>query len=87
MSYKYSDFKDKIFTDEGQIKFLASRDKINTALDTHGVFRLGEMLDIVKGDAWEFLSHIDRLVEIGEIKEVFHGDGITQRKIYTRRRG
>lgn len=68
--YKYQEEKAKIFTESGQVTFLAIRDKSKLLLKTAGCFRLQELIQGFTGDSWFNIACIDRLVEIGEIKEV-----------------
>jgi len=67
MSYKYEDQKEWLFTDEGQRKFLAIRDKVFALLKTSGAFM---MENILSGGDWECLACVDRMVELHEIREI-----------------
>jgi hypothetical protein len=83
--YKYEDNKPKIFTDEGQREFLKVRDEVNRLLEISGCFMLENVfkkVPVCNTDMW--LTHIYRLVEIGEIEEVPR-DCFAQNKIYVRK--
>lgn len=68
--YKYEELKPQLFTEEGQVKFLGIRDNVNKLLNTAGAVRLQEAIRGASGDSWLMLACVDRLVELGEIKEV-----------------
>lgn len=68
MGYKYEDERQKIFTDKGQREFLATRDRVLDCLEHSGSFMMGHVLPT--GDAWFAMALIDRMVELGEIKEI-----------------
>lgn len=70
MSYIYEEQKASVFTDEGQRMFLKIRDHVQKCLDIAGVVRMQEAMRVVTGDTWEIMACVDRLVEIGELKEM-----------------
>ena len=72
MPYKFENEKKWLFTDTGQRKFLAIRDKVSTLLKTSGAFMMSHILT---GGDWECLACVDRLVELGEIREILQSDG------------
>lgn len=72
MSYSYKTEKPKIFTEEGQVKFLKVRDHINNLLAESGAFTMAKAWKPITGDCWEMMAYVDRLVELGEIKEITH---------------
>ncbi len=65
MGYNYQTERPRIFTEEGQIKFLDVRDKVKEMLKQAGAFRLNELS--TSGDSWLTLACVDRLVELKEI--------------------
>lgn len=67
--YKYEEIKPCLFTDEGQRKFLKIRDHVHATLAKSGAITMGKAL-IAGGDTWEQLACVDRMVELGEIREV-----------------
>ena len=79
----YNELKSTVLTDEGQRRFLKVRDAAHKLLGQSGAVRLGELLTAanISGDSWEMLACVDRLVELGELKEVYYG-GATQYKVY-----
>lgn len=68
--YKYEELKKELFTEEGQVKFLEIRDKVQQLLKQSGAVMMQNAICGVTGDTWLTLACIDRLVEIGEIKEI-----------------
>lgn len=69
MSYQYQVQRANIFTENGQIMFLAIRDKAKELLGESGAV-MSKKLMCVSGDTWDMLACIDRLVEIGELLEI-----------------
>lgn len=73
--YDYLDYREKLFTDDGQKLFLVVRDEVHKALKLYGAFRIGDLDRLVasKGNPhtnWELYACVDRLVELGEIREI-----------------
>lgn len=74
MSYEYLKHRDFVFTDEGQRCFLAVRDNSKALIAKSGAVMCSRLLMTVgTGGAqstWDLLACVDRLVELGELKEV-----------------
>lgn len=71
MSYSYQVERPHVFTEEGQVKFLAVRDFAAKAFNYAGAVTAGKLVNAYgSGDSWQALACVDRLVEIGEIREV-----------------
>lgn len=69
--YDYTKMKPEVLTDEGQRQFLKIRDRSKELLKTAGGFRMGEIMAAAGGgDSWTIMACVDRLVELGEIREV-----------------
>lgn len=68
--YSYEEQKPRIFTEEGQRAFLAIRDNAHKLLALAGAFRTQEAVGAIGGSSWVQLACIDRLVELGEIREI-----------------
>lgn len=79
MPYEYEKEKQKIFTDEGQRKFLKIRDKVIILLRDSGAFKMN---NIVEGDGWLCMAFVDRMVELGEIREVTGPDVFGQDRVF-----
>ncbi len=80
--YDYQAFKSIIFTEKNQIGFLRTRDKVMKLLDVAGSFRMD--CAIGSGDGWLQMAHVDRLVEIGEIREVTSGNEAGQHRVFVK---
>lgn len=83
MTYAYADQKDRLFTDEGQRDFLAVRDHVCGLLEEAGAFRMQEAM-IGSGDSWDMLARVDRLVELGEIREIPQPNCAGQDRVFVR---
>lgn len=68
--YNYDEIKPRLFDDEGQRLFLKIRDKAQELLKVAGAFRMQECLSHSERDTWTLLACVDRLVELGEIREL-----------------
>jgi hypothetical protein len=68
--YTYAAERTKLFTDEGQRLFLAIRDRVERLLKRGGAVRMDMAIAGNTGDPWLMLACVDRLVEIGEIREI-----------------
>jgi hypothetical protein len=78
MSYDYKQQRQRIFTEEGH------RDK--THLKVAGAARMQEIMNgSGGGDTWDMLACVDRLVELGEIREVtMNGDVAGQDRVFVK---
>jgi hypothetical protein len=74
VSYSYEVEKSGLFTEQEQQKFLAVRDKARELLALAGAVRMDKLM-IGSGDGWKMLARVDRLVELGELREVTPDDG------------
>lgn len=84
MPYKYEEVKPQLFTEEGQSSFLKIRDRANELLDISGSFIAGKVLI---GDSWFALACLDRMIELGEIREVPQHTGLfAQHRVFVRAR-
>lgn len=70
MGYEYEKERPSVFTDEGQRKFLKIRDRAFSLCKTAGVARMEEIISGSLGDSWQLLACVDRLVEIGDLREI-----------------
>ena len=86
MSYSYEEMRPEVFTDNGQKMFLKIRDRAHKLLNESGTCQLGSMISGCTGDSWTMIACVDRMVELGEIKEIpnpFSGAG--QHRIFVKR--
>lgn len=83
MSYNYKAQREKLFTDEGQRMFLAIRDAAQTLLLNAGAFKMTHAWDCT-GEAWAMMACVDRMVELGEIKEITNPDTRAQDRVFVK---
>jgi len=83
--YDYEVEKAELFTEAGQVMFLAIRDKVHKLLKTAGAFRLQEAIANQSGSGWQMLACIDRLIELGEITEITPSSTAGQYQVYIAR--
>jgi len=69
--YIYQQIRPRLFTDEGQRMFLRIRDFIHKTLKIAGAVRMQEAIAAAGGGCpWTMLACVDRMVELGEIREI-----------------
>ena len=68
--YDYQAERDEIFTEDGQRMFLSIRDRVRGLLKTAGAFSVGHAIAGETGSSWRMMACVDRLAELGEIREV-----------------
>ena len=79
---KNEDLKPTIFTEDGQIRFLKIRDQVQQKLKASGAINLESAITGIGGDTWQMLACVDRLVELGELREIKQGDVAGQYRIF-----
>lgn len=84
MPYDYQAEKPKILTDKGQKAFLEVRDKANALCASAGCFRMDKVTP--SGDSWTAMAYVDRMVELGEIREITGPGTPGQHRIFVSRR-
>ncbi len=86
--YKYETEKPFVLTDEGQRAFLKIRDHVHACLKTAGAVHMGEAMSPPggsgAGDSWAQMACVDRLVELGEIREINYGECAGQHRIFVK---
>jgi len=82
MRYNYQTEKQKIFTEAGQVKFLKIRDRAKMLLKEAGAFSMFCVLKDTSGIRWEAQACVDRLVELGEIREITPLDVAGQDRVF-----
>ena len=75
MTYRYEDEREGLFDADGQRTFLAHRDAAFELIDIAGACRLGEVIDLAikrlgAVGSFESLACLDRMVELGELREL-----------------
>ena len=82
MSYNYNNEKSKIFTEEGQREFLKVRDRTQKLLAEAGAFTMSSAIEDLYGDSWLMMAYIDRLIELGEIREITPANVAGQHRVF-----
>jgi len=83
--YKYEDVRSRLFDDEGQRMVLRVRDFVHKTLAVAGAVRLDKAMDSAGGgDSWTMIASVDRLVELGEIREVPQSGVAGQDRIFVK---
>lgn len=70
MSYNYQEQRPRIFTEDGQVMFLKIRDKAHELINSSGVVMSCKLMSATTGDTWMMTACMDRLVELGELREI-----------------
>ena len=70
MSYVYEEQKKEIFTEDGQVLFLKIRDKAKNLISNSGAATMGKIISGMLGNSWDMLACVDRMVELGELREI-----------------
>lgn len=65
--YNYEKEKPKVFLEENQRDFLKMRDGVKKLPE---LFTMDEAMNYVTGGSWLTMAYVDRLVEIGELREI-----------------
>lgn len=68
--YDYVTERPTLFTEHGQVMFLKIRDNASRLIAEAGAARMQEIMRGVAGDTWAMLACVDRLVELGELREL-----------------
>jgi len=80
MCYKYEKIKPKIFTEENQKLFLGIREHVKRTLAISGAITMIKATILPKGvggaDSWTQMACVDRLVELGEIREICQNQSV-----------
>lgn len=83
--YDYLEERPKILTDKGQRTFLKIRDNVYNLLKLSGAVRMGNALS-EPGDGWFLMACVDRLVELGELKELTGPEVSGQDRVFVSKR-
>ena len=86
MPYIYEVERVELLTDAGQRLFLKVRDRAKALLDEAGAFQMGAVLSLTSGSSWQMMAAVDRLVELGEVREVTGPDVPGQDRVFVRPR-
>lgn len=84
--YKYQNERENVFTEKGQVMFLKIRDNTLKCLSVSGAISLGKAISCgIGGQSFTMIACVDRLVELGEIREVKQGVRVSgQNRIFVK---
>jgi hypothetical protein len=69
--YKYESERANLFSEKSQVDFLKIRDNVRYLLSISGAVMMNNAIKVsTSSDTWFKLACVDRLVELGELKEV-----------------
>lgn len=81
--YSYQTERPRLFTEEAQVQLIKVRDNALRLLNQAGAFMcLRPFEGVSVGDSWLMLAMIDRLVELGDIREVTSADVCGQHRVF-----
>lgn len=84
--YNYAIEKAGIFTEKGQVMFLKIRDNVGRLIENAGAVRQQEATRGVGGDSWFLLACLDRMVELGELREITGSNVVAQHRVFVSNR-
>ena len=87
MSYDYKTQRNRLFTEEGQRLFHLYSRKVDELLDKAGAYMSGHVglpLGVGAADGWDLIACDDRLVELGETREVTGPEVWGQHRVFVR---
>jgi hypothetical protein len=79
--YNYATERPGLFTEEGQKTFLKIRDNVKKLIEAAGAVSMIKAMS-ESGDGWFLMACVDRLVELGEIKELRYGPCAGQHRVF-----
>jgi len=83
MMYSYSQERLWVLSPEGQRALSKVRDHVLRLLNEAGACQLGRVLGVI-GDNWHSMACVDRMLELGELREISQGNVAGQYRIFVR---
>ncbi len=84
MSYDYQTERKWVFTDDGGRQLLRISKKADDILRKAGAATMEKLIAGECGGSWEMMACVDRLVEVGELREVNYGPCAGQHRIFVK---
>lgn len=81
MSYNYETQKESLFTEAGNRLFVAFRDRTLDLLKQSGAVRMLELMHFT-GDGWDLIACADRMVELGDMRELTGQEVAGQHRVF-----
>lgn len=84
MSYRYTDLRASLFTEEGQTRVLQAAKAARYLLEQSGAVRAAELMGRLTGVTtnWDQMAAIDRLVELKMLREITSSDVAGQDRVF-----
>ena len=73
--YDYQKQRPSLFTEEGQRILIAVMDAADRMIKTSGAAMMENLTHGVTGDGWTMIAAVDRLVELGRLREIAQPEG------------
>ncbi len=84
--YIYEKEKPELFKEENQKTFLSIRDRVYKLCTEAGGVSMGAAIRGHSGSSWFLMACVDRLIELGELREVTMGGVEGQYRVFTLKR-
>ncbi len=85
MRYRYEDERAWVLTDEGSRQFMRMRDWVLWTLKEAGAVTSGRMMSKVSApDTFKMLACVDRMVELGELRELTGPEVAGQYRVFVK---
>lgn len=83
MSYDYTIQRLEVITDEAQKSWLPFRDRVLKLVKEAGAVRMHEITKFAPCvNSWTQLAYVDRMVEVGDLREIHYGEVAGQHRIF-----
>ena len=80
--YSYKEEKKELFSEENQKLFLAIRDQVKRKLKISGAIDMAPAIDQTSGCSWMMMACVDRMLELGELREITTENTMGQYRIF-----
>ena len=87
MAYSYQEERAFVFTEAGQEMLMRVNDRADRLIAQSGVVTLEKLIQGETGSSWSMMACVDRLVEMGRLKEVSYNAPAAQFRIFRKDRG
>ena len=82
MSYNYEDHREALFTDQGQRDVITMLQHVESTLEVSGAIRMQEALSSLVDASWHAVACVDRLHELGLIREIPQECTLLQNRVF-----
>lgn len=82
MPYDYKAVRSNLFTDDGQRLFLQIRDNTKRLIAESGAAMAENCWKGCTGSTWNFMACLDRMVELGELREISPEECAGQHRVF-----